>query len=140
MMVVVFGPGMEQAFSKAPIQGGTVELGESSSQPPLQSQPTQPPPQSAGSQAFQPPPQGAGVSQFSPHCRPQEGDQFSHHRRAARVSLCNSRTRTSPRMGTWHSARLGPRLLLATGSLQRATGYRGISTAEATTRWGTTVP
>jgi hypothetical protein len=37
MMVAVFGPGMEQAFSKAPIQGGTVELGESSFQPPLQS-------------------------------------------------------------------------------------------------------
>jgi hypothetical protein len=31
MMVAVFGPGMEQAFSKAPIQAGTVELGESSS-------------------------------------------------------------------------------------------------------------
>jgi hypothetical protein len=28
MIVAVFGPGMEQAFSKAPIQGGTVELGE----------------------------------------------------------------------------------------------------------------
>jgi hypothetical protein len=52
MMVAVFGPGMEQAFSKAPVQGGTVELGESSSQPPLRSQPIQPPPQSAGSQAF----------------------------------------------------------------------------------------
>jgi hypothetical protein len=44
MMVAVFGPGMEQAFGKAPIQGGTVELGESSSQPPLRSQPQQPPP------------------------------------------------------------------------------------------------
>jgi hypothetical protein len=60
MMVAVFGPGMEQAFSKAPIQTGTVELGESSSQPQLRSQPIQPPRQSAGSQAFQPPPQGAG--------------------------------------------------------------------------------
>jgi hypothetical protein len=99
MMVAVFGPGMEQAFSKAPIQAGTVELGESSSQPPLQSQPVQPPPQGTGSQAFQPPPQGAGVSQFSPHCRPHEDNQSSHHRRAARVNLCNSRTRTSPRTG-----------------------------------------
>jgi hypothetical protein len=52
MMVAIFGPGMEQAFSKAPIQGGTVELGESSSQPPLRSQPQQPPLQSSGSQAF----------------------------------------------------------------------------------------
>jgi hypothetical protein len=66
MMVAVFGPGMEQAFSKTPFQGGTVELGESSSQPPLQSQPAQPPPQSAGSQAFQPPPQGAGGQPVQP--------------------------------------------------------------------------
>jgi hypothetical protein len=66
MMVVVFGPGMEQAFSKAPVQAGTMELGESSSQPPLQSQPAQPPPQSAGSQAFQPPPQGAGGQPVQP--------------------------------------------------------------------------
>jgi hypothetical protein len=66
MMVAVFGPGMEQAFSKTPIQAGTVELGESSSQPPLQSQPVQPPPQSAGSQAFQPPPQGAGGQPVQP--------------------------------------------------------------------------
>jgi hypothetical protein len=53
MMVVVFGPGMEQVFNKTPFQGGTVEMGESSSQSPLQSQP---PPQSVGSQAFHPPP------------------------------------------------------------------------------------
>jgi hypothetical protein len=42
MMVAVFGPGMEQVFNKTPIQGGTVEMGESSSQPPLQSQPASP--------------------------------------------------------------------------------------------------
>jgi hypothetical protein len=66
MMVAVFGPGMEQAFSKTPFQGGTMELGESSSQPPVQSQPAQPPPQSAGSQAFQPPPQGAGGQLVQP--------------------------------------------------------------------------
>jgi hypothetical protein len=35
MMVAVFGPGMEQVFSQAPLQGGSVEIGESSSQPPL---------------------------------------------------------------------------------------------------------
>jgi hypothetical protein len=80
------------------------------------------------------------VSQFSPHCRPQEGDQSSHHRRVARVNLCNSRTRTSPRTGSWHSACLEPHLLPATGLLQLATGCRGIYTAKATTRWGTTEP
>jgi hypothetical protein len=60
MMVALFGPGAEQAFGKAPAGKSTVELGESSSQPPLRSQLQQPPPQSSGSQAFQPPPQGAG--------------------------------------------------------------------------------
>jgi hypothetical protein len=99
MMVVVFGPGMEQAFSKAPVQGA---------------------PWSWASQALNHH-YGAshislllkalevkrsilllrvlGVSQFSPHYRPQEDSQSSHHRRAARVNLCNSRIRTSPRMG-----------------------------------------
>jgi hypothetical protein len=100
MMVAIFGPGMEQEFNKAPVQGGTVELGESSSQPPLWSQPIQPPPQSAGSQAFQPPPQDAGVNQFSPHYRPQEGSQSSRHRRVALVNPCNSRIRTSLRTET----------------------------------------
>jgi hypothetical protein len=66
MMVAVFGPGMEQVFNRTPFQGGTVEMGESSSQPPLQSQPAQPPPQSVGSQAFQPPPQGAGGQPVQP--------------------------------------------------------------------------
>jgi hypothetical protein len=66
MMVPVFGPGMEQAFAKAPVQGGTVELGESSSQPPLRSPPVQPPPQSAGSQALHPPPQAAGKQPVQP--------------------------------------------------------------------------
>jgi hypothetical protein len=42
MMVAVFGPGMEQAFSRAPLQGGSMEIGESSSQPPLRSQPASP--------------------------------------------------------------------------------------------------
>jgi hypothetical protein len=66
MMVAVFGPGMEQVFSRAPPQGCSVEIGESSSQPPLRSQPVQPPPQSVGSQAVQPPPQGAGGQPVQP--------------------------------------------------------------------------
>jgi hypothetical protein len=41
-----------------------------------------------------------GASQFSLHCRPQEDSQSSHHRRAARVNLCNSRIRISPRTET----------------------------------------
>jgi hypothetical protein len=128
MMVAVFGPGMEQVFNKAPLQGGTVEMGESSSQPPLGAKPS-----SLLHKVLE-------VSQFSPHCRPQEGNQSSHHRREARDNLCNSRTRTSPRTGSWHSAHLEPHSLPATGSPHLATGCRGIYTAEATTRWGTTEP
>jgi hypothetical protein len=66
MMVGVFGPGMEQVFSRVSPQGYYAEVGESSSaqptgsQPPLQSQPVQPPPQSVGGQPIQSPPQSAG--------------------------------------------------------------------------------
>jgi hypothetical protein len=69
MMVAIFDPGMEQVFNRTPLQGGTVEIGESSSQPPLRSQPVQPPPQSVGSQAVQPPPQGAGSQPVQPPLR-----------------------------------------------------------------------
>jgi hypothetical protein len=60
MMVAVFGPGIEKVLSRIPPQRCSVEIGESSSQPPLRSQPVQPPPRSVGSQAVQPPPQGDG--------------------------------------------------------------------------------
>jgi hypothetical protein len=60
MMVAVFGPGIEKVLSRTPPQRCSVEIGESSSQPPLRSQPVQPPPRSVGSQAVQPPPQGDG--------------------------------------------------------------------------------
>jgi hypothetical protein len=73
MMVAVLGPGIEQVFSRAPPQGCTVEIGESSSQPPLRSQPVQPPPQSVGSQAVQPPPQGVGGQIVQPPLRAARG-------------------------------------------------------------------
>jgi hypothetical protein len=66
MMVGIFGPGMEQVFSRVSPQGHSVEIGESSSQPPLRAQPVQPPPQSVGSQAVQPPLQGAGGQPVQP--------------------------------------------------------------------------
>jgi hypothetical protein len=49
MMVGVFGPGMEQVFSRVSPQGYSMEVRESSSaqpgtHPPLRSQPVQPPP------------------------------------------------------------------------------------------------
>jgi hypothetical protein len=63
MMVGVFGLGMEQVFSRVSPHTYSAVVGETSSaqptgaQPPLQSQPIQPPPQSIGSQPIQPPPQ-----------------------------------------------------------------------------------
>jgi hypothetical protein len=74
MMVGVFGLGMEQVFSRVSPQGYCMEVGESSSaqpgtQPPLRSQPVQPPPQSVGSQPIQPPPQGAGSQPVQPPLR-----------------------------------------------------------------------
>jgi hypothetical protein len=74
MMVGVFGPGMEQVFSRVSPQGYYAEIGESSSaqpagtQPPLQGQPIQPPPQSVGGQPIQPPPHSAEVSQCNLLC------------------------------------------------------------------------
>jgi hypothetical protein len=100
MMVAVFGPGMEQAFSKAPVQGApwswaSQVLGRhyGASQFSLLLRAPE-------VKLSSPLRKALGVNQFSPHCRPQEGSQSSHHRRAARVNLCNSRTRTSPRTGT----------------------------------------
>jgi hypothetical protein len=69
MMVGIFGPGIEQVFSRVPPQRYNMEIGESSSQPPLRSQPVQPPPQSVGSQTIQPPPQGAGGQPVQPPLR-----------------------------------------------------------------------
>jgi hypothetical protein len=71
MMVGVFGPGMEQVFSRVSPQGYYAKVGESSSgaQPPLQGQPIQPPPQSVGGQPIQPPPQSAGSQPMQPPLR-----------------------------------------------------------------------
>jgi hypothetical protein len=72
MMVGVFGQGMEQVFSRVSPQGYCAEIGESSSaqpagtQLPLQSQPVQPPPQSAGRQPMQPPLRAAGGQPVQP--------------------------------------------------------------------------
>jgi hypothetical protein len=71
MMVGVFGPGMEQVFSRVSPQGYCAEIGESSSaqpgaQPPLRSQPVQPPPQSVGNQPIQPLPQSTGSQPVQP--------------------------------------------------------------------------
>jgi hypothetical protein len=140
MMVAVFGPGMEQVFNKTPIQGGTVEMGESSSQPPLQSQPAQPPPQSAGSQAFQPPPQGAGGQPVQPPLQAAGGRPVQPPPQGSTGQPMQQPKPYQPTYGELAFGSPGPRLLPATGLLQQATGCRGICMAEATTRWGTTEP
>jgi hypothetical protein len=96
MMVAVFGPGMEQTFSKgAPWSWASQALNHhyGASQFSLLLRALEVKLSSLLRRAL-------GVSQFSPHFRPQEGSQSSHHRRAARVNLCNSRIRTSPRTET----------------------------------------
>jgi hypothetical protein len=97
MMVAVFGPGMEQAFNKAPSKGALWSWASQAlnhhygaSQISLLLRAREIKLSSLLRRAL-------GVSQFSPHFRPREDSQSSHHRRAARVNLCNSRIRTSPR-------------------------------------------
>jgi hypothetical protein len=90
MMVGVFGPGVERMLNRVSPHISSPEVGETSSaqpardagaQPPLQSQPIQPPPQSMGSQPIQPPLQSNGgqpVQQPNPYQampnRPTYGD------------------------------------------------------------------
>jgi hypothetical protein len=75
MMVGVFSPGMERMLNRVSPQASSVEFGETSTaqparsaraQPPLQSQPIQPPPQSMGSQPIQPPLQSMGSQPVQP--------------------------------------------------------------------------
>jgi hypothetical protein len=64
MMISIFGPDMERMLGRVSPHTSSAEVGETSSaqpprdartQPPLQGQPIQPPPQSIGSQPVQPP-------------------------------------------------------------------------------------
>jgi hypothetical protein len=85
MMIGVFGPGMERMFGRVSPYSSSAEVGETSSaqpprdkgaQPPLQSQPIQPPLQSMGGQPVQPPLQnnrGQPVQQPNPY-QPTYGD------------------------------------------------------------------
>jgi hypothetical protein len=85
MMIDVFGPGMEKVFSRVSPHAYSAEVGETSSaqptgaQPPLQSQPIQPPPQSVGSQPIQPPPHSAGSQPMQPPLRVAGGQPVQSH-------------------------------------------------------------
>jgi hypothetical protein len=74
------------------------------------------------------------VNRFNPLCRPQEGSQSNHLHRAVQVNRCNNRTHISPRMGSWHLARLELHLLPPTRLPQLAIDCRRICTVEATTK------
>jgi hypothetical protein len=110
MMVGVFGPGMEQVFSRVSPHAYYAEVGETISaqptgaQPPLQSQPTQPPPQSVGGQPIQPPPQSVGSQPMQPPLRSIGVSQSSHL--YEKVNKFSSPTHISLHMGIWHSVRL----------------------------------
>jgi hypothetical protein len=132
MMVGVFGLGIEQVFNRAPPQGYNMEIGESSSQPPLRSQPVQPPPQSVGSQPSSLLHKTPEVKQFNLLCGPQEGIQSSRLHKAVQVNRFNNRTHISLRMGSWRLARLGFHILPPTKLPQLATDYKKTCTVEAT--------
>jgi hypothetical protein len=72
MMIGVFGPGMERMLGRVSPHPSSAEVGETSSahptgaQPPLQSQPIQPPLQSLGRQSLQPPIQSMGSQPVQP--------------------------------------------------------------------------
>jgi hypothetical protein len=112
MMVGVFGPGVEQIFSRVSPQGYYAEIGESSSaqpvgtQPPLQGQPTQPPPQSVGDNRFSRLHTALEVSQCNLLCELQEDSQSSHPCKAVQGNPFNSQIHISLRMGRWRSAQL----------------------------------
>jgi hypothetical protein len=112
MMVGVFGPGMEQVFSRVSPQGYYAEAGESSSaqpagiQPPLQGQPIHPAPQSVRDSRFSRLHTALEVSQGNLLCELQEDSQSSHPYKAVQVNPFNSQIHISLRMGRWRSAQL----------------------------------
>jgi hypothetical protein len=105
MMIGVFGPGMEKVFSRVSPHPSSAEVGETSSsqptgaQPPLQSQPIQPPPQSLGSQPIQPPIQSLGSQPVQPLCKAWGVSQSVRLCKTIEVNPSNSRTHISLHMG-----------------------------------------
>jgi hypothetical protein len=124
MMVGVFGPGMEKVFSRVSPHEYYTEVGETSSarptgaQPPLQSQPIQPPRKALGAsrscllhtalEASQSSllHTALEVSQCNLLYKSRGASQSSHIYKAIQVNLFNSRTHISLRMGKWRSVRL----------------------------------
>jgi hypothetical protein len=112
MMEGVFVPGMEQVFSRVSPHAYSEEVGETSSaqptgaQPPLQSQPIQPPPQSVGSRRSSLLHTALEVSQCNLLYESRGDSQSSHLYKAMQVNQFNSQTHISLHMGRWRSAHL----------------------------------
>jgi hypothetical protein len=96
MMVAVFGPGMEQAFRKAPVQGALWNWANQALGRHFGARQCSLLPKALEVKLSSLLHRPLEYSRFSLHCRPQDS-QSSHHRKAAQVNLCNSRIRTSPR-------------------------------------------
>jgi hypothetical protein len=120
MMIGVFGPGMEKVFSRVSPHAYSAEVGETSSaqptgaQPPLQSQPIQPPPQSVGSQPIQPPPQSIGSQPMQPPLRGMGGQPVQPPLQSNKGHPVQQPNPYQPTYVTWRSVRLECRLTLLT--------------------------
>jgi hypothetical protein len=118
MMVGVFGPGMEQVFSRVSPHAYSTEVGKpvllnqqelnhhcrASQSSPLHKalgQPIQPPPQSVGSQPIQPPPHSAGSQPMQPPLRAGGGGGTASPATSARQCRSTSSTAKSISAYIW---------------------------------------
>jgi hypothetical protein len=99
MMVAVFGPGMEQAFAKAPVQGALWNWASQALSRHFGARQCSLLPKALEVKLSSLRHKPLGNSRLNLHYRPQDS-QSNHHRKAAQVNLCNSRIRTSPRTET----------------------------------------
>jgi hypothetical protein len=104
MMIGVFGSGMERMLGRVSPHISSAEVGETSSAQPPRDTGTQPPLQS---QPIQPPPKALGVSQSSHLYKEMEVNQFNSQTRIRRCPI-------GLHMGIWRSVHLECCLILLT--------------------------
>jgi hypothetical protein len=97
MMVAIFGPGMEQAFSKAPVQGGRgagrIKLSTTTAEPASSASSSE-----RFKSSFPASPAGRwGSASSAPTAGLRRTANPATTAGAAQVNLCNSRIRTNPR-------------------------------------------
>jgi hypothetical protein len=112
MMIGVFGPGMKKVFSRVSPHPYSAEVRETSSaqptgaQPPLQSQPIQPPPQSLRSQPVQSPIQSLGSRPVQPPVQSMGSQPVQPPLQNNRGQPVQQPNPYQPTYGTWRSVRL----------------------------------